>query len=215
MPGSVAAWPTTWASARPCRSSPSISTALAAGRGPTLVVCPTSLLGNWEREVRRFAPATVVRRHHGPGRSLAELAAGRARRHELRRGPNGCRDALDRRLQPGGRRRGPARQEPRDGDRPGAAHHRRPCPARPDRHPGGEPAERAVVDPRLDDARICSARSSGSCAPSRRPSSATATRWSPSGSPARSARSCSGGGRADPGVAPDLPPRTSPTCRSR
>ena len=25
------------------------------GRGPTLVICPTSLLGNWEREVRRFA----------------------------------------------------------------------------------------------------------------------------------------------------------------
>jgi superfamily II DNA or RNA helicase len=44
------------------------------GRGPTLVICPTSLLGNWEREVRRFAPATVVRRHHGPGRSLAGLA---------------------------------------------------------------------------------------------------------------------------------------------
>jgi superfamily II DNA or RNA helicase len=43
----------------------------AAGRGPTLVVCPTSLLGNWEREVRRFAPGTVVRRYHGPARSLA------------------------------------------------------------------------------------------------------------------------------------------------
>jgi superfamily II DNA or RNA helicase len=48
---------------------------VAARRGPTLVVCPTSLLGNWEREVRRFAPSTLVRRHHGPGRSLAELAA--------------------------------------------------------------------------------------------------------------------------------------------
>jgi hypothetical protein len=47
---------------------------VAARRGPTLVVCPTSLLGNWEREVRRFAPSTLVRRHHGPGRSLAELA---------------------------------------------------------------------------------------------------------------------------------------------
>jgi superfamily II DNA or RNA helicase len=44
------------------------------GRGPTLVICPTSLLGNWEREVRRFAPGTVVRRHHGPGRNLAMLA---------------------------------------------------------------------------------------------------------------------------------------------
>ncbi|MBQ0975821.1 DEAD/DEAH box helicase [Streptomyces sp. RK31] len=40
------------------------------GRGPTLVVCPASLLGNWEREVGRFAPGTPVRRHHGPGRTL-------------------------------------------------------------------------------------------------------------------------------------------------
>jgi SNF2 family DNA or RNA helicase len=42
-----------------------------ATAGPTLVVCPASLLGNWEREVRRFAPATEVRRFHGSGRDLA------------------------------------------------------------------------------------------------------------------------------------------------
>ncbi|MBV2357357.1 DEAD/DEAH box helicase [Streptomyces sp. J2-1] len=39
-------------------------------RGPTLVVCPASLLGNWEREIRRFAPGTEVRRFHGAGRSV-------------------------------------------------------------------------------------------------------------------------------------------------
>ncbi|MEU4035494.1 DEAD/DEAH box helicase [Streptomyces collinus] len=39
-------------------------------RGPTLVVCPASLLGNWEREIRRFAPGTAVRRFHGAGRSV-------------------------------------------------------------------------------------------------------------------------------------------------
>ncbi|MEU3838502.1 DEAD/DEAH box helicase [Streptomyces sp. NPDC028635] len=39
-------------------------------RGPTLVVCPASLLGNWEREVGRFAPGTRVYRYHGPGRTL-------------------------------------------------------------------------------------------------------------------------------------------------
>ena len=33
--------------------------------GPTLVVCPASLLGNWEREINRFAPGTPVRRFHG------------------------------------------------------------------------------------------------------------------------------------------------------
>ncbi|MCW2748674.1 MAG: helicase [Nocardioidaceae bacterium] len=38
--------------------------------GPTLVVCPASVLGNWEREIIRFAPGTHVRRYHGAGRSL-------------------------------------------------------------------------------------------------------------------------------------------------
>ncbi|MFA7763523.1 DEAD/DEAH box helicase [Streptomyces sp. NRRL S-448] len=41
--------------------------------GPTLVVCPASLLGNWQREIEKFAPGTPVRRFHGPGRSLAGL----------------------------------------------------------------------------------------------------------------------------------------------
>ncbi|MCR3752309.1 DEAD/DEAH box helicase [Lentzea californiensis] len=38
---------------------------------PTLVVCPASLLGNWEREIHRFAPGTPVIRYHGPQRTLA------------------------------------------------------------------------------------------------------------------------------------------------
>ena len=42
--------------------------------GPTLVVCPASLLGNWQREIERFAPGTPVRRYHGPARSLTDLA---------------------------------------------------------------------------------------------------------------------------------------------
>nr|WP_308406307.1 DEAD/DEAH box helicase [Streptomyces sp. AC602_WCS936] len=45
-------------------------------RGPTLVVCPASLLGNWEREVGRFAPGTPVQRYHGPGRTLDGADAG-------------------------------------------------------------------------------------------------------------------------------------------
>ncbi len=44
--------------------------------GPTLVVCPTSLMGNWQREIERFAPGTPVRRFHGGRRSLEGLAAG-------------------------------------------------------------------------------------------------------------------------------------------
>ncbi|MEI7056243.1 DEAD/DEAH box helicase [Nocardioides sp. CCNWLW239] len=38
--------------------------------GPTLVVCPASLLGNWEAELARFAPEVEVRRHHGAERDV-------------------------------------------------------------------------------------------------------------------------------------------------
>ena len=42
--------------------------------GPTLVVCPASLLGTWQREIRRFAPDIPVRRFHGGARHLQDLA---------------------------------------------------------------------------------------------------------------------------------------------
>ncbi|GGU96684.1 helicase SNF2 [Streptomyces litmocidini] len=45
-----------------------------ASAGPTLVVCPTSLMGNWQREIEKFAPGTPVRRFHGTARDLEELA---------------------------------------------------------------------------------------------------------------------------------------------
>ncbi|MFJ7071383.1 DEAD/DEAH box helicase [Streptomyces sp. NPDC098781] len=44
--------------------------------GPTLVVCPTSLMGNWQREIEKFAPGTRVRRFHGSRRDLEALADG-------------------------------------------------------------------------------------------------------------------------------------------
>ncbi|WP_030412091.1 DEAD/DEAH box helicase [Streptomyces sp. NRRL S-1448] len=47
-----------------------------AAAGPTLVVCPTSLMGNWQREIEKFAPGTPVRRFHAGRRNLADLAAG-------------------------------------------------------------------------------------------------------------------------------------------
>ncbi|MCD6638702.1 MAG: SNF2-related protein [Nocardioides sp.] len=50
--------------------------ASGAGAGPTLVVCPTSLLGNWEAEIRRFAPGVPVRRHHGSARDLGDVGGG-------------------------------------------------------------------------------------------------------------------------------------------
>ncbi|MFP3986437.1 DEAD/DEAH box helicase [Streptomyces sp. E11-3] len=48
----------------------------AASAGPTLVVCPTSLMGNWQREIEKFAPGTPVRRFHGASRGLDDLADG-------------------------------------------------------------------------------------------------------------------------------------------
>jgi len=52
-----------------------------AGRGgPSLLVCPTSVIGNWEKELERFAPDLNVMVHYGPkrdkGESFVEAASG-------------------------------------------------------------------------------------------------------------------------------------------
>ncbi|HEX3427061.1 MAG TPA: DEAD/DEAH box helicase [Acidimicrobiales bacterium] len=63
--------------------------------GPTLVVCPVSVLGNWQRELARFAPGLSVLAHHGAtrhgasrggtggGTGPAETFAERAARHDV------------------------------------------------------------------------------------------------------------------------------------
>ncbi|MEU1557360.1 DEAD/DEAH box helicase [Streptomyces scabiei] len=48
----------------------------AASAGPTLVVCPASLMGNWQREIEKFAPGVPVRRFHGASRRLDGLGDG-------------------------------------------------------------------------------------------------------------------------------------------
>nr|WP_256127890.1 DEAD/DEAH box helicase [Arthrobacter sp. SDTb3-6] len=40
--------------------------------GPTLLVCPMSLIGNWEAEAAKFAPALRLRVHHGSERRRGE-----------------------------------------------------------------------------------------------------------------------------------------------
>ncbi|GAA4067829.1 DEAD/DEAH box helicase [Nonomuraea soli] len=40
---------------------------------PTLLVCPMSLIGNWQREAARFAPGLRVHVHHGASRDPAKL----------------------------------------------------------------------------------------------------------------------------------------------
>jgi SNF2 family DNA or RNA helicase len=53
-------------------------------QGPTLVVCPVSVLGNWERELARFAPALSVLVHHGTDRHGGEEGfSDRAERHDV------------------------------------------------------------------------------------------------------------------------------------
>ena len=48
---------------------------------PTLLVCPMSLVGNWQRESERFAPRLAVHVHHGAAREVGSAftkAAGKA-----------------------------------------------------------------------------------------------------------------------------------------
>ncbi|ATE52766.1 DEAD/DEAH box helicase [Actinosynnema pretiosum] len=45
-------------------------------RAPTLLVCPLSVLGNWQREAARFTPGLRVRVHHGPERDVSGIGAG-------------------------------------------------------------------------------------------------------------------------------------------
>ncbi|MET8625691.1 SNF2-related protein [Kitasatospora sp. NPDC004669] len=47
----------------------------AGATGPTLLVCPMSLVGNWQREAERFAPGLRRHVHHGTGRLGADRLA--------------------------------------------------------------------------------------------------------------------------------------------
>ena len=51
--------------------------------GPTLLVCPMSVVGNWQREAERFAPSLRVLVHHGSGRLKHRKFASAARRADL------------------------------------------------------------------------------------------------------------------------------------
>ena len=50
---------------------------------PTLLVCPMSLVSNWEREAARFAPALAVHVHHGTERLSGARFAATARKADL------------------------------------------------------------------------------------------------------------------------------------
>ena len=50
---------------------------------PTLLVCPTSLLGNWRREIARFGPSLKVYTHYGPDRARGEDFARAVRNQDV------------------------------------------------------------------------------------------------------------------------------------
>src|SRR5437764_14241000 len=55
----------------------------ASQPGSTLVICPMSIVGNWHRELQRFAPSLSVMVHHGAG-LLADAALREdARKHGI------------------------------------------------------------------------------------------------------------------------------------
>ncbi len=50
---------------------------------PTLLVCPTSVLGNWEREVKKFAPTLKVLQYHGDKRPKGKVFIEAVKKHDL------------------------------------------------------------------------------------------------------------------------------------
>ncbi|HKY74916.1 MAG TPA: DEAD/DEAH box helicase [Acidimicrobiia bacterium] len=51
--------------------------------GATLLVCPMSLVGNWQRETDRFAPSLAVHVHHGIGRKVGAGLVAAAEKADL------------------------------------------------------------------------------------------------------------------------------------
>ncbi|TVY01477.1 DEAD/DEAH box helicase [Cohnella terricola] len=50
---------------------------------PSLIVCPTSVLGNWQKEISRFAPSLKVMLHYGSGRLAGEAFALEAKQADV------------------------------------------------------------------------------------------------------------------------------------
>jgi SNF2 family DNA or RNA helicase len=51
--------------------------------GPTLVICPTSVVGNWRHELGRFAPGMRVLVHHGAERASGQDLLAAAGQHDV------------------------------------------------------------------------------------------------------------------------------------
>ncbi len=214
--------------------------------GPHLVVCPLSVVHNWQSRggpvravvARHDPPRRPARRAHRRARGGAGVRQRRAGDHHLRARRPRHRPARPRRLGHGDRRRGAVREEPRHQGGAGHPPAARRTATRPHRHAGGEPAVRAVVDPRLDEPRH--ARVAGTLPPPLLEADRARRRQRPRrrggriaagvdaavraaahqgrpGARARSARQDRAGrvGRSHPGAGGALPARGRPAARRR
>ena len=179
-------------------------------RPPSLLVCPMSLVGNWQREAARFTPQLRVHVHHGAerarGEAFTEAVAGcdLVDHHVRARRPRRRRAAQDH-LAAGGGRRGAGDQE-----RGHQAGHRDPLdpggdPDRGHRNPGGEPAGRPVVDPGVRQPRPARIGGGVQEALRRADRAATATTTPPTGCAASPGRSSCAGVKTDTSIIADLP----------
>jgi len=51
--------------------------------GPSLLVCPMSVVNNWKREVERFAPSLRIMVHHGQGRDTGDKLIRNAKKQDI------------------------------------------------------------------------------------------------------------------------------------
>ena len=201
---SAAAWPTTWASARRPPRSPTCSTR----PGPHLVVCPLSVVHNWQAEAARFTPALRVVVHHGADRGAGRRRARRRRprRHDLR--PAAARPRAPRRRRRGRRSsldeaqmiKNPATHAAKAAAGAAAPARSWPSPAR--RWRTASPSCGRSSTPSTPG---CSAAASASATASASRSSATATATPRPACGASPSRSCCAARKADRSLVPDLP----------
>jgi len=52
-------------------------------QSPALLICPMSIVGNWQKEIERFAPSLKVMIHHGADRSEGKVFFEEVKKHDI------------------------------------------------------------------------------------------------------------------------------------
>jgi SNF2 family DNA or RNA helicase len=127
---------------------------------PTLVIAPTSVLGNWRKEIERFAPQLRTLVHQGSTRlkdkqAFAETCSdARCRPDLIRAGAPGRKALAELGVASRGGRRGSEHQESTGCPDARDSQACRTTPARLDRHACREPPARSVVHLQLPQSRL-------------------------------------------------------------